>query len=43
MDWDTVRSARNWLWVQLDGVEYQIRIPEHMAPAQEPELTDVPG
>lgn len=42
MDWDTVRSARNWLWKQLEGAEYELKTPEHMNQAPE-NFEDVPG
>lgn len=46
LDWETVRAARNYLWVQLDGVEYNISPPDYTAPAQtsdEDETLQVPG
>jgi hypothetical protein len=27
-DWDTIRRARGYLWVQLEGVEYEIKLPD---------------
>lgn len=45
MDWPTVKAARNYLWVQLEGVEYAITPPDltPKADAQAGELTDVPA
>lgn len=31
MDWPTVSAARNYLWIELEGVEYAIRPPSYDA------------
>jgi hypothetical protein len=44
MDWATVRGARNWLWQQLEGCDYQLAPPAHeqQAQAQAEPMEDVP-
>jgi hypothetical protein len=37
MDWHTIKAARNFLWKQLEGVEYQITPPSHLS-EQRPDL-----
>lgn len=42
LDWATVRAGRNFLWLQLEGVEYQYQPPDH-EPKKVEQLDDVPA
>ncbi|MFG6457879.1 AAA family ATPase [Roseateles sp. BYS96W] len=42
LDWPTVRAGRNFLWLQLEGVEYSYQPPDHEKRPEE-ELSDVPA
>lgn len=45
MDWATVSGARNWLWQQLEGVDYHLARPAHEQQQIEQQKTfeDVPA